>query len=216
MGGELMRAAKKNRTLSRRHLVAAGLGFVAVSALFGRIWWVNGNAFDYPECRYGTGEWVDLDGAFTIYANENTKGYSLCVQDAQVMTRAEYIARYALEPSQVELTDYDDVPSVLCVTLAMRNQGNDTGKIHLYNMSLMPEGEVRSMRYQTDLWATSNKNIGDATYSFRMLVDSEFTTHIPYILYGHYADDFRHEIRARRFSFVVSNAPVRNIIDFEA
>lgn len=209
-------AGGAKRILSRRRLIVGGLGIAAAAAFTARVWWINANAFDYPERRYGMGDWVDLDGAFMVYsAWEDTRGYSLCVQDAQVMSRAEYIERYALDPSDVEATAYDNVPSVLCVTLAMRNQGNPAGGIDLYDMTLVPEGQIRAMRYQAGLWATSNENVSEDMYSFSLFEDSEYTAQVPYILYGESDEDFQHKIRARRFSFTVSNAPVRNVIDIE-
>lgn len=214
MGSE-QESSRAGRGISRRRLIASALGLVGAAAIAGRIWQVNANAFDYPEQRYAMGDWVDLDGAFTIYANENTQGYSLCVQDAQIMTRAEYIESYAIDPSDTKPTDYDDVPSILCVTLAIKNQGNDSGGFHIYDTTLVPEGEIRAMRYQGGLWGTNNEAINESLYSFRLVEDSEYTTPIPYILYSAHGEEFQHEIRARRFSFTVSNAPVRNIIDIE-
>ncbi len=208
-------AGGAGRAPSRRGLVAGALG-VAAAAFAARVRWVNANAFDYPERRHAVGEWVDLDGAFAVYsAWEDTKGYSLCVQDAQVMSRAEYVERHAHDPSGVEATAHDDVPSVLCVTLAMRNRGNPAGGIDLYDMALVPEGQIRAMRYHTGLWATSNKNVTEDMYSFSLFEDSEYTAQVPYILYGEQDEEFRQEIRARRFTFTVSNAPVRNVIDIE-
>ncbi len=201
--------------VTRRRFVAGGLGIAAAAALAGRIWWVNANAFDYPEVHYAKGDWVDLDGAYTTYVNEETDGYAMRVSDAQIMTRAEYVEQYAEEPLQVETTDYDDVSSVLCLTLDVRNEGNDTGGIYIYQMNLIPEGAVRAMRYQPELWATSNKNLTDSVSTISLLKDSQFTVHIPYVLYAKSSEDFQHEIDARRFKFIVSNAPVRNIIDFE-
>lgn len=209
------RIGRTGHRVSRRQFIVGGLGLIGVSALAGRIWWVNANAFDYPEVHYSMGEWVDLDGAFTTYKQEDTQGYSMCVQDAQIMTRAEYIEKYAIDPMQVEATEYDDVPSVLCVTLAMKNEQNDSGSLHLYDMNLVPEWAASSMRYQMDLWSTSNKNVTDSTYSLSLLEDSEFVTQVPYILYGRTDEDFQQEITARSFKFIVSNAPVRNIIDIE-
>lgn len=218
MGNEVrLRAGHgpRGRKISRRRFVAGGLGVVGAAALAARIWWVNANAFDYPEAHYAMGEWVDLDGAFTTYADEGTKGYSLRVREAQIMTRAAYIEHYAEDLSQVATTDYDDVSSILCLTLDMRNTGSDEGGMYIYQMSLIPEGAVRAMRYQLDLWCTSNKNLTDSTATISLLKDSEFTVHIPYVLYGSTEEAFRQEIEARRFKFIVSNAPTRNIIDIE-
>jgi hypothetical protein len=216
MPAKRLAGGERGRVVSRRRFVAGALGVAAAAAFAGRVWWVNANAFDYPERHYAMGEWVDLDGAFTDNTTwESTKGYALCVQDAQVMTRAEYVERYAQDPASVEAGAYDDVRSVLCVTLAMRNQGNDDGGIMLYDMNLIPQGAVRAMRYQTDLWATSNQNVSDDLYYFSLYTDSEYTAQIPYILYGSHDEDFQHEVRATSFKFIVSNAPVRNIIDIE-
>ena len=201
--------------VSRRHFVAGCLGVIGAAALTGRIWWVNANAFEYPEARHALGEWVDLDGAFLSYANESASGYSICVQEARIMSRHEYIERYALEPSQVEGTDYDDVESVLCLSLGMRNEGSTAGGFLLTEATLVPEGAIRAMRYQTGLWATSNKVIDESTGYISLLKDTEFTTQIPYLFYASNEENFQNEITARRFSFTVSNAPVRNIIDIE-
>ena len=201
--------------VSRRRFIIGGLGVVGAAALAGRIWWVNANAFEYPETRHAMGEWVNLDGAFLSYANENTAGYSVCVQGAQVMSRREYIERYALEPSQVGRTDYDDIRSVLCLSLGMRNEGSTAGGFLLSEAALVPEGAIRAMRYQTGLWSTSNKVIDESTGYISLLKDTEFTTQIPYLLYASNEEDFQNEVRSHRFSFTVSNAPVRNIIDIE-
>lgn len=192
------------------------VGLLGTAAIAGRIWQVNAQAFDYPEHRYSMGEWVDLDGAFVTYANENTQGYSLCVQEAQVMTRAQYIASYALDPSSVEPTAYDHLPSILCVTLALENKGNDTGSFHIYDTTLVPAGAIRAMSYQTALWSTTNELINESMYAFSLLKDSRYTTPIPYILYGAPTEAFTQEIRTKRFTYTVSNAPVRNVIAIEA
>lgn len=71
------------------------------------------------------------------------------------------------------------------------------------------------MGYQASLWGTSNELIDESVYSFSLLRDSEHTAQIPYILYAAPGKDFQHAIRAKRFSFIVSNAPVRNVIDIE-
>lgn len=200
---------------SRRRFVAGCLGAIGVAALAGRIWWVNANAFEYPETHHTMGEWIDLDGAFLSYANEATTGYSVSVQDARVMSRREYIERYALAPSQVERTEHDDIESVLCLSLGMKNKGSTAGGFLLTEAKLVPEGAIRAMRYQTDLWATSNKTIDESTGYISLLEDTEFTTHIPYLLYASNEEDYLNEVTCCRLSFTVSNAPVRNIIDIE-
>lgn len=215
MGNRMYLPPGQGRKMSRRRFIVGSLGIAGAAALACRIWWVNANAFDYPEVHYGMGDWVALDGAFTTYADEGTQGYSLCVQNAQVMTRAEYIERYAIEPSQAQATEYDDIRSVLCLELAMKNEGNDSGSLWLSQMSLIPEGATNSMEYQAQLWCTSNDALNESVSTISLLEDSEYTTYIPYILYGSTEEAFRQEIEARRFKFIVSNAPTRNIIDIE-
>lgn len=83
----------------------------------------------------------------------------------------------------------------------MRNQGNPAGGIDPYDMTLVPEGQIRVMRYQAGLQATSNENVSEDMYSFSLFEDSEYTAQVPYILYGESDEDFQHEIRARRFSY---------------
>ena len=124
--------AGANARVSRRRFVAGCLGAVGVAVLAGRIWWINANAFEYPETHHAMGEWVDLDGAFLSYANEATTGYSVSVQDARVMSRREYIERYALAPSQVERTEHDAIESVLCLSLGMKNKGSTAGGVLAY------------------------------------------------------------------------------------
>ena len=218
MGSEVCRQLGKGgrgcRT-SRRRFIVGGLGAAGALAFAGRIWWVNASAFDYPEVHYAMGEWVALDGAFTISSSESTQGYSLCVQGTQVMTRAEYVEQHALDPSQIEEGEYDNVRSVLCLELAIKNEGNESGSLWLSQMSLVPEGATNAMRYQAQLWCTSNDTLNESVSSISLLKDSEYTTYIPYILYGSTEEAFQQEIDARRFKFIVSNAPTRNIIDIE-
>ena len=63
MSSEKPGAAASGRKTSRRQFIVGGLGLVGVAVLAGRIWWVNANAFDYPEVHYSMGEWVNLDEA---------------------------------------------------------------------------------------------------------------------------------------------------------
>lgn len=72
------------------------------------------------------------------------------------------------------------------------------------------------MSYQTALWSTTNELINESMYAFSLLKDSQYTTPIPYVLYGAPSEAFTQEIHTKRFTYTVSNAPVRNVIAIEA
>lgn len=99
------------------------------------------------------GEWVDLAGVFTNYEKVNTRDYSLCVQDAQIITRSEYVRRCALNSLKAgSTTEYDNILSALCLMLVIKNNGSESGGFYIYDTALVLEREIRAMGYRTLLW----------------------------------------------------------------
>jgi hypothetical protein len=196
----------------RRVAVLAVLACVAAVAIGVRVWWVNACAYPYPyeEVHHAVGEQVDLAGAFVEAATERTEGYSLRVVDAEVMDVREYVARYAAETDGAD-GQYDDLDGarVLCLTVELGNDGaSDDGALFLGEMRLVSGEGPLSYHYSQRLWGVSNPNIGPWSLYIQVLPDTTTVQHVPYIL-----EDAAGESGARTFSLVVSNAPVRHVID---
>lgn len=149
---------------------------------------------------------MPLDGAFLNYISEQTDGYAIRVTDATIMSPKEYVERYG--EHRAELSENSTARTVLCLTIDIRNQGNDTGGFYIQGALLAPKGEpVRYVR-DGELWHESNRNIDAMTLFLRVIPNTEFTLHVPYT-----RTDNQDDLTGGQLSFVVSTVPIRHIID---
>lgn len=207
--------------LSRRSFLVCGSS-VAVCALAGRVWWVNNRKYPYPyeTVHHATGEWVDLDGAFISDATEGTQGYSVRVVNAELLSHDEYIGLYAADSTQVEdiMMGLND-KSVVCLTLELRNDAAvEGGFIFLGEARLIGDGLPLKYSYDPVLWAASNPNITDMSYYIGVVPGTVTTQHVPYSLIHSQEDNGRYTEplpTVSSYEFVVSNAPVRHVIDID-
>lgn len=195
-----------------RHRVgpAAGLVLLAVAVAIGvRIWWVNANLPSIPLEYYQMGEWVPLEGAFQNGASsEQTSGYSLMVESAEVVTYDEYLERHGAEPTGSR----GDVRCVVDVTLHIRNEGAEQGGINVFQMVLTPERGneylICDVMSEKALWPQVEPN-ADSSVSIRP--GTEYVTHIPYVFNGG-EEVYGREVADRTFTLLASRMPVRKMI----
>lgn len=198
----------------------AALAIVIVVALIGfRISWVNreGKAEDWiPTEHYSMGDWVELDGAFTSDKTlEDTKGYAVRVTGAETMSYNDYIKRYGTDPSHQ--VDGLDAPSVVVVTMDVRNESNEdtnNGGIFIINCKLVPARKNTYFIYHAELMKESLPALEDSQ-GFALRKGEERTVHLPYAInsFGNDNMAFQKAITDTSFGLVMSNSPVKKIID---
>ncbi len=196
-----------------------GLGCALLIALVGiRIGWVNDHALSYPTVHHAMGDWIELNGAFLYErTSENTVDYSIRLSNAELLSYNEYIELYGEDASKLMPDDgRRDIKSILCLTVDLSNHGED-GQFFIGEAKVLPVGNIKALSLDRKLWMESNKNIDEAQMFLSVYPNTEFTLHIPYIagdvLYDDGDNRYASALTNNSFSFVVSAAPIRHIID---
>ncbi|RDB69875.1 hypothetical protein C1876_05645 [Eggerthella sinensis] len=207
-------SARRWAALSRKRAIIVASILALVCAVGVRIYFVNANATAIEVEHYGMGEWVDLDGAF-IYKRdiENTQGYSIKVNSARLMSYNEYIEEYGQDEGNT--VEGLDGQSVVCLEVEAKNVGNEDGAIFIFDCKLIPKRKNDYFMYARHLWEESEPNAKDA-FHLRLAKDSEYTTFIPYKVNINDEEnqiEYKQPITDASFEFIVSNAPVRKVID---
>lgn len=201
----------------RAHVPAVIACLLLCAAIGLRIWYVNANQLTIPEERYAMGEWVELDGAFLYEMQENTAGYSLRVTKAETMSCNEYQERFGKTEPAVD----DDAPDhVLVLHYEVRNVGNDSGYIDMVTQWVLGERPDTFYRNENELWAVAEPTIKDIPV-LRLVRDTEYATAVPFTNFTDPAyleslgETYRSEIHDTRAQLIVTNAPVRKVIELE-
>ena len=196
--------------MGKKHVRLAALAVVAVAVagIAARIWWINTNLPSIPVEYYQMGEWVSLDGAFQDGDREQTQGYSLMVESADVVTYDEYLERHGVTPTGT----HGDARCVVDVTLRIKNGGSDQGGINIFQMVLTPargdEYLICDIMSDDALWLKTEPN-ADSSVSIRP--GTEYVTHIPYIFNGG-EEVYGRNITDHDFTFLTSRMPARKMI----
>lgn len=187
---------------------------VAVALIAGRIWWVNEQAIKIPVEHVAQGSWLALDGAFAGSDEEQTKGYEFRVEKTEVVTPDEYLSRYGKDG--VASTEDGARRSVLAVTLTMRNTSTEGGGIMSFLWEVIPESKNTDYSVDEDLWAHVAKM--DPSM-FSVPPGKTLKTVVPFVgfsnppYFGSDEASFRPPIEGSSFELVMSNLPVRKILD---
>ncbi len=197
---------------------------VAIVGLAARIWWVNERVYPYPypEEHHAMGEWIELEGAFIDSQNETTDGYAMRVTNAELISYREYLDLYGEEGVEIPDDPELDVKSILCLTLELRNDSEVSGgAILLGEFALIPDGMPLVYDFDPMLWGKSNSNINQTSFLIAVLPGTSTIQHVPYGvgdldatggISRRYYDALP---AAESYELVVSNAPVRHVIDIE-
>ncbi len=203
-----------------KRLLLALLGLVVTCAVGARIWWVNESMPRIPVETYGAGEWVALDGAFQELANEQTKGYSLRVDSAKVVSYDEYLRAHGVEPA--EPSKFGDAKSVVDVAISVRRDASSSGDggLNMFDMVLVPARKNEYFMVSIGggeegcaLWPQVQKNAG---FWVSIRPGTEYTMHVPYVINSSGARIFKNPIEDRDFELVASRMPVQKLIRFSA
>jgi len=209
------RARNKKRAV---RAVVTILCLTVASFVAFRIYYVNATAIQLPPVeKHSMNEWVDLNGAFLNSRSENTQGYSMRVTKAELLSYNEYIEKYGLDKGN-KIEGLDE-PSLICLEIEVKNDGNEDGVIFIFECKLIPERKNTYFIPSTDLWAESEKNMTDGNVRIlKTAKDSEYTVHVPYkvnIKDPEGYTEYKKPMKDTSFELVVSNSPVRKIIEIK-
>lgn len=114
----------------RRHDVAVAVMILSVMVAYGvRVYAVNASAERIPHEAYYAGEWLEpRDGYLIDNVVEDLDGFSLRLDGAKVMTANEYLKAYGSTGEVASVRD-GNAPSVLAVTMTIKNSHNEKGGI---------------------------------------------------------------------------------------
>lgn len=208
----------------RAKVIITSLVVVCAFALIARIAWVNINAEHFTEEHYSMGEWVDLSGTYFESPDwENYDGYYLRVNNAEILTLDEYRSKYGNgKYANSEIAGMNgNEKNILVVDYDIRNDDNTEGGIAYLHHSLIPESKNIDYSIDNELWKISEPESEDALGTVGILPGTEYTSHVPYTFVSNppYFQTYDYEIRMpvtdRKFELIVSNGPVRKIIDIE-
>lgn len=179
-----------------------------------------------PVVSHSIGEWVALDGAFQRSTREKTEGYALRLNRAELISYNDYVQRYANDGSKT-VEDLDE-RSIINLNVTMRNDASDAeGYLYMFGMILVPERKNASFGCDTDLLIASQPSMresGNPGLTVSIRANSEYDLALPYVrknmntVYVNGVEVGARYTTAhtdRRFSWILSNLPVRHVIDFE-
>lgn len=201
----------------KRRIAWAVLAVVVACAVGVRIYVVNATAVTFPEEHHPMGEWVDLDGAFLSKKNtENTEGFSIRVNSARLMSYNDYIKEFGLDKTKVE--EGFDTKSILNLEVEERIDARASGQIvfHLFGADLIPARKNNYLIFDRNLLQESEPTGDSIDNPLVFSPDGTYTENIPFKMnVGDTGAAHREPITDTSFEFIISNVPVRKIIDIQ-
>lgn len=196
------------------------MAFVVAALTVGigaRIAWLN-NSGEYTNpvqtAYHEEGGWADLDGSFaSTAASEKTAGYSVRVVSAKVVSYNDWIDRYGDASQKREGLDS---PSVIDVEVEVRNEGNTDGGLFLLGWKLFPERRNMYYLYDIDLLKVNEPKLSDRNLGFAVAPGATRLVHIPYTINANDPEgmtEYRQNINDADFELVVTNSPVKHVME---
>lgn len=202
----------------KKKLLVAAVVCLAVFGVGARIFWVNSQqtATDYPVEHRQIGEWIDLSGVYFGSSDEDYSGYSIRIDSARVMSIGEYLQEYGAK--EIDLDCDLDAQCVVAIGYSIRNDGNESGGLALYDHYLIPSSKNRYYQCDTELWDASQPQL-NGTMGFSVVLGTEYSLVAPFTLkyqpryFDTYENMQRGEVTENSFELVLSNAPRRIVVD---
>ena len=214
----------RSRGSSKAVCVILGIVAALLVAAYGmRVWYVNAHPVEapIPVEHHVMGEWVNLDGTYLFADYQSPEGYSVRVSKAELLTPNEFIDLYGAEGSQHLDSDEGDVKSVVSLEVEIEHVGDGEVGIVLFEQRLIPERKNVAYRYDDELWWMVEPSLKDNPGMFSLLPDTTYVTHIPFTyttnpdLMESYDKSPRMEIADTSFEYLLSNEPVKTVVDIE-
>jgi hypothetical protein len=165
---------------------------------------VNQRVKAAPVKEYSMGEEVEMGQ--DILMNYTMEGYSVCVNQAEVLTYEEFLKKYNAEDEYTYVPDkiYD-----VEITLRNKNADEETG-INLSEFYV--QGSAVSASIDTNLLSQVNPKLQGAS-AIALRKDSSVTIHMPFALYRDYfRKDVWEDLNDFNMNFVATLYPTKKVI----
>ena len=136
-----------------------------------RFYIVNKAAFRSEVITYETGEFVPLDGDFFLTSSENTNGYSIKVNNLELINYSEMMAKYKNGNDELSEHTY-----CAMLNITVKNDGNSDGGINTLVLTLYDGALAIPVDY--DIWQLIDERY--MGFTFRIRPDTEVDLTIPY------------------------------------
>ena len=168
-------------------------------------------------------ETVEMAGNFMNDNTENTDGYSVNVEAAEIMDASEYLDRYGRKEWDEEDISAGAKGDVLVLKYTVKNVGNESGWLDIVMLMAIGASKDHYYKVDTDLWEISEPSLTQ-TVALKLKPNSTYTTYLPFSyienpnLFDAMTDTqnyIRESIADRSFELFVANAPTRLAIDID-
>lgn len=196
---------KKNRAIRG---CAIGASLLIVLIIFCRIFYINTAAPKPAEIiKFDEGEWIELGGSYINNAyNEMTNGYSIRVENAEILSIADYCKKYAITENSEELKS----GYVMDVSMTLKNCDNSDGMLFVSEWRLIGSNKDYFAVMNPKLLMLSNSQISSMVTSLAIKKDTERSISIPFFLS---AIESSQEISENMpFELAITRYPVENHI----
>lgn len=175
-----------------------------------RIQMVNAQAITVPTKVYQQEEKLELDGAFVEVVKENTQGYALKVNAAQLVSYNEYLREHGME--KVAGSGHDN-KCIVEVDITFFNEGNTDGFLDVMGYKLIPERKDEYFIIDSALWRSVEKNAPGETMGMTLLPNTTYRTSIPFV--KNTSDDlvYSDSVDDTKWILNITNAPVQKMVD---
>lgn len=190
-----------------------------------RIYFVNQRAAQPNYEYYTLGEWLEYDESYMLSANENTKGYSVRVLEASLMSYKEYMEKYNF-PLDTLVKNYEHVVleediddiynlSIIDVKFEFKNDSSEDGYIALSETKIFAEGDNISYKISEPLLDLQEPSLaGGMGYFFSLLPNGEsIILNVPYILPVYSSGYIGQETGKSPKSLILTQAPIYKCIE---
>lgn len=193
-------------------VAAALVALALLGAYVARVAWVNATAQKVPVQNYAMGQDIALDGAFFESKDaENTASYSVRVVGAELMSRFEY-----LEGSDGSSQGGLGEPrSVVCLELAIRNDGDDAGAFNLMFAVLSAQDGSEYLMADPELWSKVNPKVSAGQYTVAVRPHTEYVARVPYAINSSGEAKYAKAIAARSFWWAASDYPIKKVVNVQ-
>ena len=189
------------------------LAISIMSLLVARIAYVNATSLKRITAIHTVGDVVELDGSFTDTATENTKGYSVTVESAELLSYEDFMNRF---DRPLDYLSENSRKSTVLLKLKYVNQGNETGGVSTSRLFLFNNSFSQYFAFDSDYFSIANPQIDRKVQGIRIRPGTEYVIYYPYILeYGPELKSYLDILQphtTESFYLQVSMYPVKNLI----
>jgi len=162
----------------KRYIVLVFISILTIAFII--LWFyqfkrVNNHAFKQEEIIYNTGEFVELDGDFFFFSQENTNGYSIKVNDAEIVNCAEFLKDYEITISNRDSMKMSKYIYLLNITI--KNDNNSDGVLCTMGFSISNQSLYMPVDYE--IWNIIDKKI-NGNINLKIKENTEATLMIPF------------------------------------